>query len=164
MGHAGGNRKVESNLDVSVLWQYYEEQIAIAHSSLSKKAEFLTKFCNIKQNSAIAWLDMQDVEKAVKRDDAGIPVRLSLDDFRGCYCVGGIDLSRTTDLTAAAVVIERGGINYCIVQFFMPQKRYEVAIDEENVPYNFFREKGFLTISGKIRSIITMFSTGFLIW
>ena len=41
--------KSNPNLDVSVLWQYYEEQIAIAHSSLSKKAEFLTKFCNIKQ-------------------------------------------------------------------------------------------------------------------
>lgn len=141
--------KSNPNLDVSVLWQYYEEQIAIAHSSLSKKAEFLTKFCNIKQNSAIAWLDMQDVEKAARKDEAGIAVHLTLDDFRGCYCVGGIDLSRTTDLTAAGVAIERGGVNYCLVQFFMPQKRYEVAIDEESVAYNIFREQGFLTISGE---------------
>lgn len=141
--------KSNPNLDVSVLWQYYEEQIAIAHSSLSKKAEFLTKFCNIKQNSAIAWLDMQDVEKAARKDEAGIAVHLTLDDFRGCYCVGGIDLSRTTDLTAAGVAIERGGVNYCLVQFFMPQKRYEVAIDEEGVAYNIFREQGFLTISGE---------------
>ena len=141
--------KSNPNLDVSVLWQYYEEQIAIAHSSLSKKAEFLTKFCNIKQNSAIAWLDFQDVEKAARKDEAGIAVHLTLDDFRGCYCVGGIDLSRTTDLTAAGVVIERGGVNYCLVQFFMPQKRYEVAIDEEGVAYNIFREQGFLTISGE---------------
>lgn len=141
--------KANPNLDVSVRWEYYEEQIAIAHSSLSKKAEFLTKFCNIKQNSSIAWLDFQDVEKAVEKDDAGAAVALSLDDFRGCYCVGGIDLSRTTDLTAAGIVIERSGINYIFVQFFMPQKRYEVAIDEEGVPYNYFREKGFLTISGE---------------
>lgn len=141
--------KSNPNLDVSVLWQYYEEQIAIAHSSLSKKAEFLTKFCNIKQNSAVAWLEYQDVEKAVRKDDAGIPLHLSLGDFRGCYCVGGIDLSRTTDLTAAAVVIERDSVNYCLVQFFMPQKRYEVAIDEEGVPYNIFREQGFLKISGE---------------
>jgi len=141
--------KANPNLDVSVRWEYYEEQIAIAHSSLSKKAEFLTKFCNIKQNSSIAWLDFQDVEKAVEKDDAGAAVALSLDDFRGCYCVGGIDLSRTTDLTAAGIVIERRGINYIFVQFFMPQKRYEVAIDEESVPYNYFREKGFLTISGE---------------
>ena len=89
------------------------------------------------------------MEKAVRKDDAGIPLHLSLGDFRGCYCVGGIDLSRTTDLTAAAVVIERDSVNYCLVQFFMPQKRYEVAIDEEGVPYNIFREQGFLKISGE---------------
>lgn len=141
--------KSNPNLDVSVSWEYYREQIAIAHSSLSKKAEFLTKFCNIKQNSSVAWLDFQDVEKAAAKDGAGVPVSLTLDDFRGCYCVGGIDLSRTTDLTAAAVVIERGGVNYCIVQFFMPEERYKQAIDEEGVPYNIFREQGFLTISGE---------------
>lgn len=141
--------KSNPNLDVSVMWEYYKEQIAIAHSSLSKKAEFLTKFCNIKQNSSIAWLDFQDVEKAVKKDSDGAAVHYALDDFRGCYCVGGIDLSRTTDLTAAAVIIERGGVDHCFVQFFMPEKRFEIAIDEEGVPYNIFREQGFLTISGE---------------
>ena len=141
--------KSNPNLDVSVSWRRYQEQIVTAHLSPSKKAEFLTKFCNIKQNSAIAWLDMQDVEKAVGRNQGGIPVHLSLDNFRGCYCVGGIDLSRTTDLTAAAAVIERGGVNYCLVQFFMPQKRYEAAADEEGVPYNIFREQGILTVSGE---------------
>ena len=140
--------KSNPNLDVSVSWEYYREQIAIAHSSLSKKAEFLTKFCNIKQNSSVAWLDFQDVERAAEKDADGIPASLSLESFRGCYCVGGIDLSRTTDLTAAAVVIERGGVDYCIVQFFMPQERYKQAIDEEGVPYNIFRERGFLTLSG----------------
>mgnify|MGYP002513762348 CR=1 FL=1 len=34
---------------------------------------------------------------------------MDLNDFRGCYCVGGIDLSRTTDLTAACIVIEKNG-------------------------------------------------------
>lgn len=140
--------KSNPNLDVSVSWEYYREQIAIAHSSLSKKAEFLTKFCNIKQNSSVAWLDFQDVERAAAKDADGIPASLSLESFRGCYCVGGIDLSRTTDLTAAAAVIERDGVDYCIVQFFMPQERYKQAIDEEGVPYNIFRERGFLTLSG----------------
>ena len=141
--------KSNPNLDVSVRWEYYKEQIAIAHASLSKKAEFLTKFCNIKQNSSIAWLDFQDVEKAVRKDPDGVPEHYSLDDFRGCYCVGGIDLSRTTDLTAAGVVIERNAVNYCFIRFFMPEKRYQVAIDEEGVPYNIYKERGILTISGE---------------
>ena len=140
--------KSNPNLDVSVRWDYYVEQIAIAHSSLSKKAEFLTKFCNIKQNSSIAWLDYQDVDRAVARSEDGSPVHLSLEDFRGCYCVGGIDLSRTTDLTAASIVIERNTRNYIFTRFFMPEKRYQVAIDEEGVPYNVYKERGILTISG----------------
>lgn len=141
--------KSNPNMNVSVKWDFYVEQIAIAHSSLSAKAEFLAKFCNIKQNSSIAWLDYIDVEKAVEYLEDGSVKHYELEDFRGCYCVGGIDLSRTTDLTAACICIERTGIEYFIVQFFMPKERYLIAIDEESVPYNIYREKGYLTISGE---------------
>lgn len=140
--------KSNPNLDISVSWEFYKEQIAIARASLPKKAEFLTKYCNVKQNSSVAWLEFADVEKAVGKDKHGEPVRLSLEDFCGCYCVGGIDLSRTTDLTAACIIIERDGMNYIICKMFMPRERYKVAIDEENTPYNLFVEKGFLQLSG----------------
>ena len=43
-------------MGVSVSAEYYLEQIEIARNSISKKVEFMTKFCNIKQNSAVAWL------------------------------------------------------------------------------------------------------------
>ena len=141
--------KSNPNLDVSVSWEFYQEQIAIARASLSKKSEFLTKYCNIKQNSSVAWLEYSDVEKAVLKDGAGLPAAISLEDFKGCYCVGGIDLSRTTDLTAAVVIIERDDINYIFAKFFMPLERYKVAINEENTPYNIFEERGFLQLSGE---------------
>ncbi len=134
--------KANPNLDVSVKWDFYKEQIAIAKASLPKKAEFLTKYCNIKQNAAVAWLEYVTVEKTTGKE-------ITLDDFRGCYCVAGIDLSRTTDLTAVSLIIEKEGINNIITQFFMPKERYNVAIDEEGVPYNIFKEKGYLTISGE---------------
>lgn len=134
--------KANPNLGVSVQWEFFEEQIAIALQSLSKKAEFMTKYCNIKQNSSIAWLDYETVAKAAGQ-------AYTLNDFRGCYCVAGIDLSRTTDLTAVSLVIEKDGKNHIITQFFMPQERYKVAIDEEGVPYNIFKEQGYLTISGE---------------
>ena len=133
--------KSNPNLGVSVSWEYYENKIAIAKNSLAAKAEFLTKFCNIKQNSSIAWLDFADVENAAGKN-------YTLEDFRGCYCVAGIDLSRTTDLTAATLIIEKDGKNHVITQFFMPRERYKVAINEENVPYNIFEQEGYLTLSG----------------
>lgn len=137
-------KKSNPNLGVSVSVEYYLEQIEIARNSISKKVEFMTKFCNIKQNSAMAWLDYWDVMKCVHEEKP-----LSLEDFKGCYCVGGIDLSRTTDLTAASIVINRDGINHIFTRFYMPQKRYEVAINEDNTPYNIYRDRGFLFISGE---------------
>lgn len=137
-------KKSNPNLGVSVSAEYYLEQIEIARNSISKKVEFMTKFCNIKQNSAVAWLGYWDVMKCVHEEKP-----LSLEDFKGCYCVGGIDLSRTTDLTAASIVINRDGINHIFTRFYMPQKRYEVAINEDNTPYNIYRDRGFLFISGE---------------
>lgn len=137
-------KKSNPNLGVSVSAEYYLEQMEIARNSISKKVEFMTKFCNIKQNSAVAWLDYWDVMKCVHEEKP-----LSLEDFKGCYCVGGIDLSRTTDLTAASIVINRDGINHIFTRFYMPQKRYEVAINEDNTPYNIYRDRGFLFISGE---------------
>lgn len=134
-------RKSMPNLGVSVSVDYIIEQIAIADQSLSKRAEFLTKFCNIKQNSATAFLDAVDLEKAMER-------KYELDDFRDCYCVGGIDLSQTTDLTAASVVIERDGELYTFCQFFMPENRIEIGTVEDGVPYEVFRQRGLITASG----------------
>lgn len=136
-------KKSNPNLGVSVKESFYIEQIAIAKGSLPKKAEFLMKYCNIKQNSSVAWLDYIDVHKAFSN------IHFVLDNFRGCYCVGGIDLSQTTDLTAASIVIYRNGKNHIITKFFMPKKRFMEAVDEDNVPYGIYREKGFLVISGE---------------
>lgn len=119
---------------------FFEDEIAVAESSPSKKAEFLTKYCNIKQNSSIAWLDYAVVD--------GASVEKTLEDFRDCYAVGGIDLSQTTDLTAASVVIEKDGILYAFTQFFMPKNRMEKLQATDGVPYDIFVKKGILTLSG----------------
>ena len=102
----------------------------------------MTKYCNIKQNSSVAWLDYQTVD-AVSQD------KYSLDDFMSCYCVGGIDLSQSVDLTACCVVIEKAGKLYAFSKFFMPQARLETATAEDGVPYEQFIKQGFLKISGE---------------
>lgn len=135
-------QKSNPNMGVSVKADFFKEEIAIAENSLSKKGEFLTKYCNIKQNSSVAWLDYNVVDRA------GI-TGLTLEDFRGCYAVGGIDLSQTTDLTAATVVIERETKLYAFTQFFMPASKLEQAQAADGVPYDIFVKKGVLTLSGE---------------
>lgn len=134
--------KSNPNLGVSVSVDYLLEEIAIAEGSLSKKTEFLTKYCNVKQNSAQAWLPYDVIQ-------GSCGAALSLEDFRGSYCVGGIDLSQTTDLTACCVVIEKGGRLHVFSHFFMPRSRLEVRTAEDDVPYGIFLQRGFLTLSGE---------------
>lgn len=143
-------KKANPNMGVSVTADFFQEEIAVAEGSLSKRAEFLCKYCNIKQNSSIAWLESQVVEKAtaVKRVD-GKETQYTLEDFRGCYAVGGIDLSQTTDLTAACVIIERDGVLYSFCQFFMPHGRIEALTATDGIAYDIFVKKGVLTLSGE---------------
>lgn len=134
-------KKANPNMGVSVKESFFIDEIAVAEGSLSKKAEFLTKYCNIKQNSSIAWLEYLTVENA--------GVEKTLEDFRDCYAVGGIDLSQTTDLTAASVVIQKGGKLYAFTQFFMPRGRMETLQATDGVPYDIFVKKGLITLSGE---------------
>lgn len=134
-------RKSMPNLGVSVSVDYLLEEIAIAEGSLSKRAEFITKYCNLKQNSSLAWLDSKDIEAAT-----GAP--FGPEDFRGCYCVGGVDLSRTTDLTAACVIIEKGGELYTLARFWLPEERIEELQQIDGVPYNIYLQRGLLHASG----------------
>jgi len=134
-------RKSNPNLGVSVTVDYLLEEIAIAEGSLSKKAEFLTKYCNIKQNSSLAWLPSAVVDRASGP-------ALDLADFRDSYCVGGIDLSQTRDLTAACVVIEKGGELYIFAHFWLPAEKIDEATQRDGVPYNAFIQRGILSPSG----------------
>lgn len=135
-------RKSNPNLGVSVSVDFMLEEIAIAEGSLSKKTEFLTKYCNIKQNSSLAWLPAVVVERATGDG-------LSLDDFKHSYCVAGIDLSQTTDLTACTLVIEKEGELYVFGHFFLPGEKIDEATARDGVPYQIYIQKGWLTPSGE---------------
>lgn len=134
--------KSNPNLGVSVSKEYLQEEIRIAKGSLSKRAEFITKYCNLKQNSSQAWLTYELVDSAGKKD-------FTLNDFKGSYCVGGIDLSQTTDLTCASIVIERDNVEYVFSQFFMPKNKLQELIELDKVPYDIYVKQGFLKLSGE---------------
>lgn len=134
-------QKSNPNMGVSVSVDYLLEEIAVAEGSLSKKAEFIVKYCNMKQNSALAWLATQTVEKMCG-------AQLRLEDFQSSYCVAGIDLSQTTDLTAATILIEKGGELYVFAKFWLPAERIDEAIERDGIPYNIYLQRGLLATSG----------------
>lgn len=134
-------RKANPNLGVSVSIDYMLSEIAIAEGSYSKRSEFLCKYCNVKQNSSLAWLPAQTVKTI-----SGDPI--DIESLRGSYCVAGLDLSQTTDLTAACVVIEKAGRLNVIAHFWMPAGRINEAMERDGVPYLKYVNQGLLTLSG----------------
>lgn len=134
-------RKSMPNLGVSVPVDYLLEEIAVAEGSLSKRAEFLVKYANIKQNARTAWLPAAAIEAA-----SGAPVDLA--EYAETYAVGGIDLSRTTDLTAAVLIIERDGVLHVKAHFWLPAEKLEEATARDGLPYDIYLQRGFLSLSG----------------
>ena len=134
-------KKANPNLGVSVRVNFLINEIAKAEGSLSKRSEFLTKYCCVKQNSSIAWLRSEDVQKCVGE-------HFDLEDFRGHYCVGGIDLSRTTDLTSCCIVVEKNKELYVIAKFFLPREKIDEATARDGLPYRSYIQRGLLQESG----------------
>ena len=130
-------------LGKSVSIDYMLNEISVAEQSLARKAEFLTKYCNIKQNSSQAWLNTQDIEKNFSNKP------LNFEDYRNSYAVGGIDLSQAVDLTAAVCMIEKNGKIKTFAQFFMPATKIDEATARDGVPYRAFVQRGILTPSGE---------------
>lgn len=135
-------KKANPNMGVSVTEDFFKEEIAIARNSLSKRAEFLTKYCNIKQSSTQAWMPYEIVDAVAQSE-------LKLEDFRSTYCVGGIDLSQTTDLTACCVVIEKDRKLYTFAKFFMPENKIDELQEREGVPYRLYVTAGLIQPSGE---------------
>ena len=126
-------KKAMPNLGVSVTEKFLQDEINKAHDSAIHKTEFLTKYCNIKQNSVTSWLSKADI-MAMSGDT------LKLEDFAHMYGMGGVDLSQTTDLTAASILLRVDGEDYIFTHFWLPANRIKEAEQRDMIPYSRFIE------------------------
>lgn len=133
--------KANPNLGVSVTKDYLLEEIEIARGSASRQSEFICKYACLKQNSSLAWLPAEVVESVCGEE-------IRIEDFKGCYCVAGIDLSQTTDLTAACVVIEKDGKLNVFSHFWLPAAKIDEAVQRDGLPYYSYIDRGFMSPSG----------------
>ena len=126
----------------SVSKDFIRKEIVIAHESISKEIEFKTKYCNLKQNLSTAWLRAEVIEKA-------FGWRKPMEDIRNHYSVVGIDLSQSTDLTCGICVTEVDGIIWTHAHFWLPKNKLEEATKRDQIPYEIYIRKGFLSLSGE---------------
>lgn len=142
-----GNRKnrlwEKSNPTLGIVkkWEYLEEQVDIAKTSKADRIFVLSKDFNIKQNGAESWLNLEDYDYEAVYD---------LEDFRGCICMGAVDLSETTDLTAAKILLMKKDdpIKYIYQHYFIPESKLEDSDDwNAGARYKDWAKDGFLTIT-----------------
>lgn len=73
----------------------------------------------------------------------------TLEDFRGCSCWVGLDLSSGGDLTTLALEFETAeGKYYFYTQSFMPRGRLLEHIKTDLVPYDIWESMGLITVTG----------------
>jgi len=133
-------QKSNPSLGAIKLNSYLEDLMNKSKHDLSTRVTMLCKDFNIKQVEQGSWLAFDELSNGDK---------YNLDDLRDSYAIGGVDLSSTTDLTAAILVIQKkdSSKKYIIPHFFMPSEVIEKRIAEDSVPYDIWIKKGFITLT-----------------
>ena len=129
----------------SVNEAFIRREIDVAYGSISKRTEFITKYCNLKQNSSTAWFEAAVIEGIFPGQNQAMSMRL--EDMAESYAVVGVDMSQTTDLTSTCAIIEKNGIMWVFSHFWLPKDRIKEATDRDEIPYDAMVERGYLSLS-----------------
>lgn len=134
---------VKSNPTLGIVkkWDYLDEQIDLARKSKADRIFVLSKDFNIKQNAAESWLNLEDYDYEAVFD---------LEDFRGSVCLGAVDLSETTDLTCAKILLMKPGDTkkYVYTMYFIPESKLEDSDDwNAGARYKDWAGEGLITIT-----------------
>lgn len=99
----------------------------------------LCKDFNVRETLYNAWLDFDTINNEST---------FSLEDFRGCYAIGGADLSLTTDLTCATVLMLNPDTRerYVWQMYWLPEDNFTQRVQEEKIPYDKWREAGLVRL------------------
>ena len=102
----------------------------------------LTKDFNIPENSIDAWLSHETLVNETVID---------MEFLRNSYAIGGCDLSSTTDLTCATLLIRKPGDSrfFVLQKYFIPQSKIDKCEnkDKREAPYKKWSEDGWISVS-----------------
>lgn len=122
-------------------WSYLRDRVDEARRSKADRAFVLSKDFNIKVSNSTAWLDRSDYADAVEIFD--------LEEFRGAWCIGAVDLSETTDTTNAKVMLRRlnDSRKYILSHYWIPESKLAGSDDRgAGAKYHEWAQKGMVTI------------------
>lgn len=117
---------IKANPGLGVIKQYktLEAFVERAKKNPADLPGVLCKDFNVRENSSKSWLSFEEINNTAT---------FELSDVFNTYAIGGCDLSATTDLTAATLLIRKPGDEtvYVLQQYFLPEARVE-HLEEKN--------------------------------
>ena len=114
-----------------------QQRVERAKTSPAELNGLLCKDFNIISNINSAWLTWDAINN---------PATFDIKDFKGCYAVGGVDLSITTDLTCATLLMmDKSEIRYVHQMYFLPETAFEERL-REKIPYGKWKQQGLLRL------------------
>lgn len=148
------------------------DKVAAAKANPRLLKNLLCKEFNIRETSSEAWLTYEEIRNRETfripergwtdeeiengRHDPGMkifPDWLGKEDaeitLRPRYAIGGVDLSGTTDLTAAKAIFqvpESEKIFVCSM-YWIPEDVLERRVQEDKIPYDLWHEQGLLRLT-----------------
>ena len=139
---------VKSNPGLGAIkkWSYLEGKVEEARSNPSTRAFVLAKDFNIKQNSAVAWLDTATIVN---------PQSIPPEEFRGMYYIGGLDFAETNDLCSARAYFmhPETRMKYTMAMYFIPETKADIVLEDtanvtnpEKKDYREWEKQGLVTI------------------
>ena len=134
---------MKSNPTVGVIKKvdYLREQLDLAKQSKTDRIYVLTKDFNIKQNGVASWLNLEDYDYKASYD---------IEDFRGAFCIGHVDLAETTDLCCAKaiVMLPHDPVKYIVTKYFIPTSKLDPGNDDHNAGahYKEWADAGYIEV------------------
>ncbi len=113
------------------------EKVERAKANPIELVNLLCKDFNIRQNSVNAWLSFDDLNNEE-----------IYQEWKDCYCIGGVDLSSTTDLTCATLLGVKKGKILVKQMYWIPTNSLEKKVIDDKIPYDKWLKNNWLRLSG----------------
>jgi phage terminase large subunit-like protein len=138
------HQKANPNYGVTIRPQDILQDAYQAQNDPRQRKDFLSRSLNVYTSALKAWFDIEEFRRSDKQYNWTLEelAKLKIDWY------GGADLSRTYDLTAAALYGSYKDVGIIITHGFFPREQAAAKADEDNIPLFGWEEDGWLTICG----------------
>lgn len=113
------------------------EKVDRAKANPIELVNLLCKDFNIRQNGLNAWLTFDDLNN-----------ERIYTDWKDTYCIAGVDLSSTTDLTCATLLGVKNKEIRIKQMYWIPANMLEKKVKDDRIPYDKWLKAGWLRLSG----------------